>query len=156
MGELIAVRRRLALFFGLFVFVIALLTTQARSPDRRQVGAIGTTVLTVLVPVQTGMARVADGVQRMWNLYTEIGRLRVENAKLQEALDGMGRRNAALQEQALAGERLERLLGFPWPGREPVDRCQRNRTRRWEVVWDGAGGSRDPRWGPAERAGGHL
>lgn len=112
MGELIAVRRRLALFFGLFVFVIALLTTQARSPDRRQVGAIGSTVLAVLLPVQTGMARVADGVQRMWSLYTEIGRLRIENAKLREALDGMGRRNAALREQALAGERLERLLGF--------------------------------------------
>jgi len=59
MGELIAVRRRLALFFGLFVFVIALLTTQARSPDRRQVGAIGTAVLTVLVP--RGLHQYASG-----------------------------------------------------------------------------------------------
>src|SRR5712692_8427095 len=112
MGELIAVRRRLALFFGLFVFVIALLTTQARSPDRRQVGAIGSVVLTVLLPVQTGMARVADAFQRMWGLYTEIGRLRVENARLRETLDGMARRNAALQEQAQATQRLERLLEF--------------------------------------------
>lgn len=149
MGELIAVRKRLALFFALFVFVIALLTTQARSPDRRQVGAIGTMVLSVLLPVQTGMARVADGAQRMWNMYTEIGRLRVENARLRESLDGMARRNAALREQALAAQRLEQLLGFrgstgnkslaatvigrdagKWFGTVLVDRGSRDGVRR--------------------------
>src|SRR5206468_1345549 len=57
MTELIAARRRMAIFLGLFLFVVVLLTSQARSPDRRQVGAIGTAVLTVLLPIQTGMAR---------------------------------------------------------------------------------------------------
>jgi rod shape-determining protein MreC len=149
MTELIALRRRLALFLGLFVFVVALLTTQARSPDRRQVGAIGSAVLTVLLPVQTGMARVADAIQRMWGLYTEIGRLRVENARLRETLDGMARRNAALQEQAQATQRLERLLEFRgqmgsrsiaatvigrdvarWFGTVQVDRGARDGVRR--------------------------
>src|SRR5439155_399164 len=44
MTELIAARRRMAIFLGLFLFVVVLLTSQARSPDRRQVGAIGTGV----------------------------------------------------------------------------------------------------------------
>src|SRR2546430_15790297 len=76
MTELIAARRRMAIFLGLFLFVVVLLTSQARSPDRRQVGAIGTAVLTVLLPIQTGMARIADGAGRMWRAYTGVGRPR--------------------------------------------------------------------------------
>src|SRR3989449_6450687 len=76
MTELIAARRRMAIFLGLFLFVVVLLTSQARSPDRRQVGAIGTAVLTVLLPIQTGMARIADGAGRMWRLDTGVGRPR--------------------------------------------------------------------------------
>ena len=106
MNELIAVRRRLAIFLGLFLFVVVLLTSQARSPDRRQVGAIGTLVLTVLLPVQAGMARVADGIGRMWELYTEIGRLRVENRRLKEEVDALAREASALREHALAAQRL--------------------------------------------------
>jgi len=112
MTELIAVRRRLAIFLGLFLFVVVLLTSQARSPDRRQVGAFGTLVLTVLLPVQAGMARVADGIGRMWELYTEIGRLRVENTRLREEVDALAREASALREHALAAQRLERLLEF--------------------------------------------
>lgn len=110
MTELIAARRRVAIFLGLFLFVVAVLTSQARSPDRRQVGAIGTAVLTVLLPVQAGMARVADGVGRMWELYTEIGRLRVENARLRGEVEALSRERAELREQAMAAQRLERLL----------------------------------------------
>src|SRR5438876_256699 len=110
MTELIAARRRMAIFLGLFLFVVVLLTSQARSPDRRQVGAIGTAVLTVLLPIQTGMARIADGAGRMWRLYTEIGRLRVENARLRGEVEGLSREMAALREQATAAQRLERLL----------------------------------------------
>src|SRR2546430_14731366 len=82
MTELIAARRRMAIFLGLFLFVVVLLTSQARSPDRRQVGAIGTAVLTVLLPVETGMARIADGAGRVWRLYTGIGRVRGGEAGL--------------------------------------------------------------------------
>src|SRR5207244_9496871 len=88
MTELIAARRRMAIFLGLFLFVVVLLTSQARSPDRRQVGAIGTAVLTVLLPIQTGMARIADGAGRRWRLYTESGRLRVGNARMRGAGEG--------------------------------------------------------------------
>src|SRR5256885_17182835 len=76
MTELIAARRRMAIFLGLFLFVVVLLTSQARSPDRRQVGAIGTAVLTVLLPIQTGMARIADGAGRMWRVAPGVGRRR--------------------------------------------------------------------------------
>jgi rod shape-determining protein MreC len=110
MTELIAARRRMAIFLGLFLCVVALLTSQARSPDRRQIGAIGTAVLTVLLPVQVGMARVADGVERMWTSYTEIGQLRTENARLRKELEGLSRERGELREQATAAQRLERLL----------------------------------------------
>src|SRR2546428_5177719 len=81
MTELIAARRRMAIFLGLFLFIVVLLTSQARSPDRRQVGAIGTAVLTVLLPIQTGMARIADGAGRMWRTYTGVGPLGAEEAR---------------------------------------------------------------------------
>ena len=110
MTELIAARRRMAIFLGLFLFVVVLLTSQARSPDRRQVGAIGTGVLTLLMPVQAGMARIADGAERMWELYTEIGRLRVENARLRGEVEALSRKMAELREQAASAQRLERLL----------------------------------------------
>src|SRR2546422_878588 len=110
MTELIAARRRMAIFLGLFLFIVVLLTSQARSPDRRQVGAIGTAVLTVLLPVQAGMARIADGAERMWELYTEIGRLRVENARLRGEVEALSRKMAELREEAAAAQRLERLL----------------------------------------------
>src|SRR2546427_11136143 len=110
MTELIAARRRMAIFLGLFLFVVVLLTSQARSPDRRQVGAIGTGVLTVLMPVQAGMARIADGAGRMWELYTEIGRLRGENARVRGEVEGLSRKMAELCEQAAAAQRLDRVV----------------------------------------------
>lgn len=110
MTELIAERRRIAVFLGLFLLVVVLLTSQVRSPDRRQIGAIGTAVLTLLLPVQTGMARVADGLEGMWTLYTEIGRLRKENMRLRQEVEGLSRETATLREQATAAQRLGRLL----------------------------------------------
>lgn len=110
MSELIAARRRIAIFLTLFLFVVILLTTQTRSADRRQAGAIGTAALTVLLPVQAGMVRVADGVGRLWQRYTEIGRLRVENARLRAQVDTLAQEVASLREEALATARLERLL----------------------------------------------
>src|SRR5438445_10113229 len=106
MTELIAARRRMAIFLGLFLFVVVLLTSQARSPDRRQVGAIGTGVLTVLLPVQAGMARIADGAERVWELYTEIGRLRGENARLRGEGAALSRKMAEVGGEAGASERL--------------------------------------------------
>ena len=112
MTELLAARRRLAIFIALFLFVVMLLTTQVRSVDRRQVGVIGTAVLTALLPVQAGMARVVDRVQGLRETYTEIGRLRVENVRLRQQVDALAREVTALREQALAVRRLERLLEF--------------------------------------------
>ena len=110
MTEIIAARRRLAIFVALFLFVVVLLTTQARSADRRQVGPLGTLVLTGLLPLQAGMARVVDGATGLWEMYTEIGRLRVENRQLRRQVDALSQEVAALREQALAAQRLERLL----------------------------------------------
>src|SRR5439155_24375576 len=100
MTELIAARRRMAIFLGLFLFVVVLLTSQAGGPDRRQVGAIGTAVLTVLLPIQPGMARIADGAGRMWRLFTAVGRLRVENVRLRGEVEGVSRGVAVRREQA--------------------------------------------------------
>jgi rod shape-determining protein MreC len=112
MAELIAARRRVAVFVALFLLVVVLLTTQVRAPDRRQVGALGEVILKGLQPVQVGLARVADGVAEVWALYTEIGRLRADNARLRRELDRTTREVAALREQAAAARRLEELLGF--------------------------------------------
>src|SRR5256885_13496436 len=111
MTELIAARRRMAIFLGLFLFVVVLLTSQARSPDRRQVGAIGTAVLTVLLPIQTGMARIADGAGRMWRLYTGIGRRRVGNARLRGGGEGPLPEKGGLRGQATAAPRRGRPVG---------------------------------------------
>ncbi|MDQ7819409.1 MAG: rod shape-determining protein MreC [Armatimonadota bacterium] len=149
MTELIAARRRVAVFVVLFVGVVTLLTTQVRAPDRRQVGALGELVLRGLQPVQVGLARVADGGARLWALYTGIGRVRAENARLREELDRITREAAALREQAAAARRLEDLLGFRnqmahravaarvvardplrWYGTVVVDRGSRDGVRR--------------------------
>jgi len=110
MTELLLGRRRIAVFLVLFLFVVVLLTTQFRSPDQRAVGPLGTLVLTVLLPVQAGMVRVAESVESLWEEFTEIGRLRVENARLRTQVDTLSRETAALREQAASAGRLERLL----------------------------------------------
>ncbi len=112
MTELIAARRRFVVFVALFFFVVALLTNQVRSPDRRQVGPLGTAMLTVLMPIQAEMVRLVDATARLWALYTEIGRLRVENTRLHQQVDTMAQEMSRLREQALAAQRLERLLQF--------------------------------------------
>lgn len=112
MTELIAARRRVAVFIGLFVFAVALLTTQMRSADRRQVGPVGSTILTVLLPVQAGMARVVDAGARWWELYTAIGRLREDNVRLRRRVEALSQEVTVLREQALAAQRLQRLLNL--------------------------------------------
>ncbi len=67
-------RGRSILFIVVLLAVLALLTGQVRGEDRRRLGPLGRTVLTVLTPLQTALARVADSVSRGWELYTEIGR----------------------------------------------------------------------------------
>lgn len=110
MGELLLARRRIAIFLLLFLFVIVLLSSQARTPDRRNVGPIGTALLTALTPLQAGMTRVADAISGIWDTFAEIGRLRVENARLRSQVENLNREVAVLREQASSAQRLERLL----------------------------------------------
>ena len=110
MSELLLARRRIAIFLVLVLFTLVLLSSQTRTADRREVGAVGTAILTVLLPVQAGMVRLADGIGQVWERFTEIGRLRVENARLRAQVDGLNREVAGLREAAAAAERLERLL----------------------------------------------
>jgi rod shape-determining protein MreC len=109
-SELLLARRRLATFLVLVLFTLALLSSQSRSADRRDVGWVGRTILTVLLPVQAGMVRIADAFSDAWQRFTEIGRLRVENARLRAEVEALNREVAALREQAAAAQRLEQLL----------------------------------------------
>lgn len=110
MTELLLGRRRMVVFLALFLFVVVLLTTQFRTSDRRAVGPLGTLVLTVLLPLEAGMVRITESGGHLWEQFTEIGRLRVENARLQAQVDALTREAAGLREQAAAVDRLERLL----------------------------------------------
>jgi rod shape-determining protein MreC len=110
MTELLLGRRRIAAFLALFLFVVVLLTTQFRSSDQRAIGPLGTLILTALLPIQAGMVRIAEGGESLWEQFTEIGRMRVENARLRAQLDTLSREAAALREQAASADRLERLL----------------------------------------------
>jgi len=77
-------RGRIALAGLLLAAALMLLTLQVRQPERRAVGPVGAALLAVLGPAQTGLARVSDSVARLWRLYTDIGRLRIENTRLRE------------------------------------------------------------------------
>jgi rod shape-determining protein MreC len=110
MTDLLLGRRRMVTFLALFLFVVVLLTTQSRTSDQRAIGPLGTLVLTVLLPVQAGMVRVAESGESLWRQFTEIGDLRVENVRLQAQVDTLSREVAALREQAAAAARLEGLL----------------------------------------------
>jgi len=112
MGELLLARRRIAIFLVLLLFVLVLLSSQTRTADRRQVGPVGTALLTALMPLQAGMFRVADAASGVWDTFAEIGRLRVENARLRTQVENLNREVAELREQASSAERLERLLEF--------------------------------------------
>jgi rod shape-determining protein MreC len=110
MAELLLGRRRMVVFLALFMFVVVLLTTQFRSSDQRAIGPLGSLVLTALLPVQAGMVRIAESGESLWRQFTEIGRLRVENARLRAQVDALSREAASLREDAAATARLERLL----------------------------------------------
>jgi len=112
MTELLLARRRVAVFLALFLFVVVLLTAQFRSPDQRAIGPLGTVVLAALLPIQAGMVRIAESAESVWEQFTEIGRLRVENARLRAQVDVRSREAAALREQAASARRLERLLAL--------------------------------------------
>src|SRR3972149_1474850 len=104
--------RRTIFFLVMLLAVLVLLTGQVRGEDRRNLGPLGTGVLTALAPLQTVMARVADSLSRGWQLYTEIGRLRVENARLREEVQRLTREVTRLRETAPAARRLGTLLAF--------------------------------------------
>jgi rod shape-determining protein MreC len=106
------VRLRIALVTLLAVAALALLTSQARLPERRAVGRVGSLVMAVIAPIQGVLGRAGDAVGRVWRLYTEIGRLRVENRRLSENVERLSNEVARLREQAQATQRLERLLEF--------------------------------------------
>src|SRR3970040_63452 len=105
-------RRRTIFFLVMLLAVLVLLTGEVRGEDRRSLGPLGTGVLTALWPLQTVMARVAASLSRSWQLYTEIGRLRVENARLREEVQRLTREVTRLRETAQAARRLETLLAF--------------------------------------------
>lgn len=133
MTDLILARRRIVVFLGLCVLLLGLLTVQARSPDRRLIGPLGSAVLTVLAPIQAGMARAAQSASDTWERYLEIGRLRVDNARLRQQVEDLSRQVSFLREGALASRRLEQLLGIRQaaPGRTVAARVIGRDPARW-------------------------
>jgi len=111
-NELLLARRRVAVFLVLLLLTLVLLSSQTRTADRRDAGVIGRVILTALWPVQAGMVRIADGLTQTWERFREIGRLRVENARLRAQVESLNREVAQLREAATAVDRLERLLGL--------------------------------------------
>lgn len=112
MTELLLARRRGAIFLVLLLLMLVLLSSQSRTADRRDAGAVGRAVLTLLWPVQSGMVRLADGAAGLWGRFTEIGRLRRENLRLRAEVEALRREVARLREASAEAERLERLLAF--------------------------------------------
>lgn len=105
-------RRQVAFITFILVAALGMLTLQVRLPERRAVGPVGTLVLAVLGPPQTGLSRAADSLARLWRPFADIARLRVENARLREEVERLSSEVSRLREQAQATERLERLLAF--------------------------------------------
>ncbi|MGH2348168.1 MAG: rod shape-determining protein MreC [bacterium] len=133
MTDLILARRRAVVFLTLCVLLLGLLTVQARSPDRRLIGPFGTAALTVLAPIQAGMAQAAQSAADTWDRYLEIGRLRSDNARLRQQVEELSRTVSVLREEALASRRLEQLLGLRQmaPGRTVAARVIARDPARW-------------------------
>ncbi|MCS7236510.1 MAG: rod shape-determining protein MreC [Armatimonadota bacterium] len=138
-------RRRVGLLAALVVVAGVLLTLQVRSPEGRQVGPVGRTVLSVLVPAQVALARAADAVMRSWRALNEIGQLRAENARLRAQVEALRREVARLQEASVEAERLRRLLGFraPAPYTTLAARVVSRDPSRWYTTLTVDRGSRD-------------
>jgi rod shape-determining protein MreC len=138
-------RRQIAVVAVLAAAALVLLTSQARLPERRAVGPVGSTVITIVGPIQGVLGRAADTLGRIWQLYTEIGRLRVENRRLNEQVERLSDEVARLREQAQATQRLERLLQFRQqvPGRAIGARVIGRDTTQWFAVILVDRGSRD-------------
>ncbi|MDR5694051.1 MAG: rod shape-determining protein MreC [Armatimonadota bacterium] len=106
------VSRRMVLFALLVLFALAVLTVQARSEDRREIGFLGTLVVAAMTPVQAALARVSEAVASTWRALSEIGELRVENQQLRRQVEMLSEEIHRLREQAREAERLERILGL--------------------------------------------
>ncbi|MGH2403215.1 MAG: rod shape-determining protein MreC, partial [bacterium] len=129
-------RRQLALVALIFLTSLVMLTLQVRLPERRAVGPVGTLVLGVMGPVHTSLARVADGAARLWRPFSDISRLRAENARLREDVERLSAEVSRLREQAQATQRLERLLAFRTqiPGRSIGARVIGRDGTQWFAV----------------------
>ncbi|MGQ0549808.1 MAG: rod shape-determining protein MreC [Armatimonadota bacterium] len=129
--------RRQVLFVAAIVLAtLGMLTLQVRLPERRDVGPVGSLVLAVMGPVHTGLARVADGLARLWRPFSDISRLRAENARLREDVERLSAEVSRLRERAQATQRLERLLAFrsQVPGRAIGARVIGRDATQWFAV----------------------
>ena len=105
-------RRRFVVFAALCILALGVLTDQVRSPDKRRVGWIGVAVQAAVAPLATGLSRISDVVDREWAFVTEIGRLRIENARLTAEVSRLREENAQLHDAAQEAARTRSLLGF--------------------------------------------
>lgn len=138
-------RRRIVLVAVLATAALALLTFQVRLPERRALGPVSSFLLAWLGPAQGVLSRVGDAGTRFWRLYSEIGRLRVENTRLREEIERLSEETGRLREQAQATQRLERLLEFrrQAPGRAIGARVIGRSGAQWFAVIQVDRGARD-------------
>ncbi len=130
-------RLRIGLVAILLAAALALLTMQVRLPDRREVGPIGSLILSWIGPVHSALSSAGNSASSLWRLYREIGKLRAENTRLREEVERLVRESALLREQAQATQRLEALLEFrkQLPGRVLGARVVgRDATRWFDVI----------------------
>ncbi len=105
-------RRRVVLVLVLCVLALGVLTEQARAPDGRRVGWLGTAVEGALTPAALGLSRVSDALGHGWALLHEIGTLRAENARLRAENARLREETARLRPAGQENARLRALLGF--------------------------------------------
>ena len=91
----------------LFLFTLSLLILFTRNTD--VIRAVSSGATTVLVPVQSVLADLGAGVDRMLQAALEIERLRGDNTRLREENERLLLESVRLREQAVAAEQQAKL-----------------------------------------------
>lgn len=91
----------------LFLFTLSLVILFTRNTD--VIRAVSSGATTALVPVQTVLADLGAGVDRIVQATVEIESLRGDNARLREENERLTLENVRLREQAIAQDQLAKL-----------------------------------------------
>lgn len=82
------------------------------SPDGPGTRFARSWVVAAVAPMERALHRTGLGVRGVWRNYLDLRGARRENAELREQLDRLRLEQTAVSEDALEGQRLQRLLAF--------------------------------------------